>query len=50
LILFDRHVQALYAARVSGSEVLADRKAALVGALVRHALVAPARLAQLAYG
>ena len=33
LILFDRRVQELYAARVSGSEVLADRKAALLVAL-----------------
>jgi flavin-dependent dehydrogenase len=44
LILFDREMQALYAARVSGSEVLADRKRALVAALGRHALRAPARL------
>ncbi len=47
LILFDRRVQQLYAARVSGSEVLADRGGALVGALVRHAVAAPARLARL---
>ena len=44
LILFDRRVQQLYAARVSGSEVLADRKRALVGALLRHAVTAPVRL------
>jgi flavin-dependent dehydrogenase len=44
LILFDREMQALYAARVSGSEVLADRKRALVAALGRHALRAPGRL------
>ncbi len=44
LILFDRRVQELYAARVSGSEVLADRQGALLAALARHALVAPARL------
>ena len=44
LILFDRRVQQLYAARVSGSEVLADRKRALVGALLRHAVSAPVRL------
>jgi menaquinone-9 beta-reductase len=44
LILFDRRVQQLYAARVSGSEVLADRKGALVGALLRHAVTAPLRL------
>jgi flavin-dependent dehydrogenase len=47
LILFDRRVQKLYAARVSGSEVLADRGGALVGALMRHAVAAPARLARL---
>ena len=44
LILFDRRVQQLYAARVSGSEVLADRKRALLGALLRHAVTAPIRL------
>jgi flavin-dependent dehydrogenase len=44
LILFDRRMQELYAARVSGSEVLADRKQELVAALGRHALRAPARL------
>ncbi len=49
LILFDRRVQELYAARVSGSEVLADRKMALLGALGRHALAAPARLAMLSF-
>ena len=47
LMLFDRRVQKLYAARVSGSEVLADRKLALVGALGWHALAAPARLTAL---
>ena len=44
LILFDRRVQQLYAARVSGSEVLADRKRALLGALLRHVVTAPVRL------
>ena len=44
LILFDRRVQQLYAARVSGSEVLADRKRALLGALLRHAVTSPVRL------
>ncbi len=47
LILFDRRVQQLYAARVSGSEVLADRGGALLGALVRHAVRAPSRMARL---
>ena len=47
LILFDRRVQQLYAARVSGSDVLADRGGALLGALARHAVAAPSRLARL---
>lgn len=47
LILFDRRVQELYAARVSGSEVLADHSGALLAALARHALAAPARLVRL---
>jgi menaquinone-9 beta-reductase len=47
LILFDRRVQELYAARVSGSEVLADRSGALLAALARHAVRAPARLLRL---
>jgi flavin-dependent dehydrogenase len=47
LILFDRRVQQLYAARVSGSEVMADRGTALLGALGRHLLAAPVRLARL---
>jgi hypothetical protein len=44
LVMFDRRLQELYAARVSGSQVLADHKGALVGALARHAFAAPARL------
>ncbi|HEY6476410.1 MAG TPA: FAD-dependent monooxygenase [Polyangia bacterium] len=47
LILFDRRVQELYAARVSGSEVLADRSGALLAALARHVVWAPARLLRL---
>jgi flavin-dependent dehydrogenase len=47
LILFDRRVQELYAARVSGSAVLADRSGALLAALARHAVTAPARLLRL---
>ena len=47
LIMFDERMQQLYAARVSGSEILADRKGALLAALGRHALRAPARLRQL---
>ena len=38
LMLFDPRMLSLYAARVSGSEVLADRKLALLGALGRHVL------------
>jgi geranylgeranyl reductase family protein len=44
LVMFDERVQRLYAARVSGSEILADRKRSLVAALGRHALRAPARM------
>jgi flavin-dependent dehydrogenase len=44
LIVFDRRMQDLYAARVSGSEVLADRKGELLAALGRHALAAPRRM------
>lgn len=47
LVMFDRRVQELYAARVSGSMVLADRKGALVSALARHALAAPFRMRRL---
>jgi len=47
MIMNDRRVVELYAARVSGSEVLADRKRALVGALARHLPRAPGRLARL---
>jgi geranylgeranyl reductase family protein len=36
LVLYDRKMLELYAARVSGSLVLADHKRALVGALFRH--------------
>jgi len=46
-IVFDRRMQELYAARVCGSEVLADRKGALLAALGRHLLAAPARVAAL---
>jgi len=44
LILFDRRMQELYAARVSGSAILADRQGELVAALGRHALRVPGRL------
>ncbi|HVU49893.1 MAG TPA: hypothetical protein VHL80_04355, partial [Polyangia bacterium] len=48
LIMFDERMQALYAARVSGSEVLADRKGELLAALGRHALRARSRMRALA--
>jgi flavin-dependent dehydrogenase len=44
LIMFDERMQALYAARVSGSEILADRKRALLAALGRHVVHARARM------
>ena len=47
MAMFDRRVRELYAARVSGSAVLADEKPALVGALLRHAVAAPRRLRDL---
>jgi menaquinone-9 beta-reductase len=43
LVMFDRAMLSLYAARVSGSAVLADRKLALLGALGRHLLLRRAR-------
>jgi flavin-dependent dehydrogenase len=48
MIMFDPAVRALYAARVSGSAVLADAKPALMRALARHAVSAPQRVRQLA--
>ncbi|HVR60791.1 MAG TPA: FAD-dependent monooxygenase [Polyangia bacterium] len=50
LVMFDRRMQELYAARVSGSTVLADRSLDLAGALVRHVVRAPRRLRRLAEG
>jgi flavin-dependent dehydrogenase len=47
LVMFDRGVQALYASRVSGDAVLADRKPALLGALGRHLFLGRARMAAL---
>jgi flavin-dependent dehydrogenase len=47
LIMFDARMQQLYAARVSGSEVLADKKRELLAALGRHALFARRRLREL---
>jgi hypothetical protein len=48
LIMFDERMQQLYAARVSGSEVLADRKGALLAALGRHVVQARQRMRALA--
>jgi hypothetical protein len=45
--MFDARMQQLYAARVSGSEILADRKRDLLAALGRHVLFARKRLRQL---
>ena len=47
MIMFDPRVRALYAARVSGSAVLADQKTRLLTALARQAVRAPARLRRL---
>jgi flavin-dependent dehydrogenase len=47
LIMFDERMQQLYAARVSGSEVLADRKRELLAALGRHLLHAKGRMREL---
>jgi menaquinone-9 beta-reductase len=48
LVLYDRRMLELYAARVSGSEVLADRKLALVGTLARHLVLGRGRAQRLA--
>lgn len=48
LVMFDSQVCRLYAARVSGSEILADRTGDLFKALGRHALRAPWRMRRLA--
>ena len=50
LVMFDEKVQRLYAARVSGSEILADRKRDLLAALGRHALAARRRVRALGVG
>jgi flavin-dependent dehydrogenase len=47
LVMFDPEVQRLYAARVSGDAVLADRKPALLGALARHLFLGCARMSAL---
>ncbi|MBK7076858.1 MAG: NAD(P)/FAD-dependent oxidoreductase [Myxococcales bacterium] len=47
LVLFDPDVLEMYAARVAGTEVLADQKARLWGALVRHGFAARRRRREL---
>ena len=47
LVLFDPDVLEMYAARVGGTEVLADQKARLWGALVRHGFAARRRRREL---
>lgn len=43
LVLYDPQVLELYAARVDGSQILADQKLRLYRALLRHAVRAPSR-------
>jgi geranylgeranyl reductase family protein len=50
MVMFDPAVRALYAARVSGSAVLADAKPDLLRALARHTLAARGRVRKLAAG
>ncbi|MBC8132764.1 MAG: FAD-dependent monooxygenase [Deltaproteobacteria bacterium] len=47
LVMFDRRVLDLYASRVCGSEVLADKTGTLLAALARHTFAAPLRLRRL---
>jgi flavin-dependent dehydrogenase len=47
-ILFDERMQELYAARDAGTEILSDRKVALLAAMGRHVLAAPRRLRAMA--
>ncbi|MES1209010.1 MAG: FAD-dependent oxidoreductase [Pseudomonadota bacterium] len=48
LVMFDQRMREMYAARVCGSDVLADRRAALFAAFARHAVAAPLRLRRMA--
>jgi menaquinone-9 beta-reductase len=48
LVLFDARARSLYAARVCGSLVLADRVGALVASFLRHLVAAPFRMVRLA--
>jgi flavin-dependent dehydrogenase len=47
LVMFDARVRELYAARVCGSLVLADRKRSLLLAFARHLITAPLRIRKL---
>jgi menaquinone-9 beta-reductase len=47
LVMGDRQVQDLYASRVSGDQILADRKPALLAALARHVFLGQRRIAAL---
>ena len=47
LVMFDRRMTELYAARVCGSTILADRPVQLGAAFARHAVTAPLRLRRL---
>ncbi len=47
LVMFDERMLALYAARVCGSEVLADHKLALAAVLARHLVLRPLRVRRL---
>ena len=48
LVLFDPDVLDMYAARVSGSQVLADQKVRLARAMLRHVAKRGRRLRELA--
>ena len=48
LVLFDARMRSLYAARVCGSSVLADRPLSLWTAFARHLVAAPFRLRRMA--
>ena len=48
LVMFDRRVRELYAARVCGSLVLSDQLSTLAGAFVRHLVLGPLRVLRLA--
>lgn len=48
LVMFDRHIRELYASRVCGSAILADKTPTLMAALARHTVAAPLRIRRLA--